>query len=61
MVPIPVPRNAEVFRHWQILLFIDAMRSGVFVPALAQRFGVTTRTVWRDLAALREVGFPMRG
>ena len=54
-----MPRNAEVIRHWQMLLHIDASRTGVSVPDLAKRFKVTTRTVWRDLAALQEVGFPL--
>ncbi len=54
-----MPRNAEVIRHWQMLLYIDSIRTGVSVPDLAQRFKVTTRTVWRDLAALQEVGFPL--
>jgi predicted DNA-binding transcriptional regulator YafY len=54
-----MPRNAEVIRHWQMLLHIDATRTGVSVPDLAKRFKVTTRTVWRDLAALQEVGFPL--
>jgi predicted DNA-binding transcriptional regulator YafY len=52
-------RNAEVIRHWQMLLHIDAMRAGVSVQDLAAKFKVTTRTVWRDLAALQEVGFPL--
>ncbi len=54
-----MPRNAEVIRHWQMILHIDAMKSGVSVTDLAARFKVTTRTVWRDLAALQEVGFPL--
>ena len=54
-----MPRNAEVIRHWQMILHIDATKSGVSVHDLAQRFQVTTRTVWRDLAALQEVGFPL--
>ncbi len=54
-----MPRNAEVIRHWQMLLYIDSIRAGVSVQDLAQRFNVTTRTVWRDLAALQEVGFPL--
>ena len=54
-----MPRNAEVVRHWKMLLRIDADRSGVSVKQLAQEFGVTQRTVWRDLAALQEVGFPL--
>ncbi len=54
-----MPRNAEVIRHWQMLLYIDARRSGVSVQELAAHFKVTSRTVWRDLAALQEVGFPL--
>jgi predicted DNA-binding transcriptional regulator YafY len=54
-----MPRNAEVIRHWQMILHIDAMKAGVSVADLAGRFRVTTRTVWRDLAALQEVGFPL--
>ena len=54
-----MPRNAEVIRHWQMILHIDAMKSGVSVQDLARRFQVTTRTVWRDLAALQDVGFPL--
>ena len=52
-------RNAEVVRHWKMLLRINTDRSGVSVKQLAQEFGVTQRTVWRDLAALQEVGFPL--
>lgn len=54
-----MPRNAEVVRHWNMLRYIDEHRAGVSVPELAREFGVTTRTVWRDLAALQEVGFPL--
>jgi predicted DNA-binding transcriptional regulator YafY len=54
-----MPRNAEVVRHWQMLLYIDAHRHGATVKELADRFKVTPRTVWRDMAALQEVGFPL--
>lgn len=47
-------------RHWKMLLAIDAARaSGLSVKQLADEFGVTQRTVWRDVAALQEVGFPL--
>jgi len=47
-------------RHWKMLLAIDAARAGgISVKALADEFGVTQRTVWRDVAALQEVGFPL--
>lgn len=43
-----------------MLLAIDAARaSGLSVKQLAREFGVTERTVWRDVAALQEVGFPL--
>ena len=54
-----MPRNAEVVRHWNMLRYIDENRAGVSVQELAREFTVTTRTVWRDLAALQEVGFPL--
>jgi len=53
-----MPRNAEGIRHWQMLLAVDAARTGVTVKDLAARFNVTTRTVCRHLVALRQVGFP---
>lgn len=42
-----------------MLLHIDAHRHGVTVKELADHFGVTQRTVWRDLDALQQVGFPL--
>ena len=54
-----MPRHAEIVRHWRMLLHIDAHRHGVTVKDLADRFGVTQRTVWRDLEALQQVGFPL--
>jgi hypothetical protein len=37
-------RNAEVIRHWQMLLHIDAMRAGVSVQDLATRFKTRSAT-----------------
>ncbi|MEW6322943.1 MAG: transcriptional regulator [Acidobacteriota bacterium] len=53
-------RNAEVIRQWGLLLHLDAHRAGVDVYDLARHFDVTRRTIWRDLQALQEVGFPLR-
>jgi len=50
-------RNAEVIRQWQILKDIESSRTGVTIHALAERTGVTTRTIRRDLQALQEAGF----
>jgi predicted DNA-binding transcriptional regulator YafY len=54
-----VPRNAEVVRQWKLLLHLDERAQGSSVDDLARALSVTKRTVWRDLAALQEVGFPL--
>ena len=54
-----MPRNAEVIRQWKILRTLEASRRGETVAALAKQCGVTQRTIWRDVGALQEVGFPL--
>jgi len=54
-----MPRNAEVIRQWQILLDIEKSRLGLTVNEMADRTGVKVRTIWRDMAALQEAGFPL--
>lgn len=39
---------------------LRARRSGITAEELAQRFGVTVRTIYRDLDALREAELPVR-
>jgi predicted DNA-binding transcriptional regulator YafY len=51
-------RNAEVIRQWSILRDLEASRR-VTIDELAQRTGVTTRTIRRDLEALQSAGFPL--
>jgi proteasome accessory factor B len=51
-------RTAEVVRQWNILRAIDAARGGE-TASLARLGRVSTRTIWRDLAALQEAGFPL--
>lgn len=55
----PMPRNAEVIRQWHILLSLDKSRLGRTVDDLALDTGVGKRTIWRDMAALQEAGFPL--
>lgn len=38
---------------------LRARRTGVTAEALAERFGVTVRTIYRDLASLKEAEFPL--
>ena len=39
---------------------LRARRTGVTAADLAHRFGVTLRTIYRDLAALQDAGLPLR-
>lgn len=39
---------------------LRARRTGVTAEVLADRFGVTIRTIYRDLAALQDAGLPLR-
>jgi len=54
-----MPRNAEVIRQWRIIQKIENSRYGQTVPGLAKELAVSQRTVWRDLGALQEAGFPL--
>jgi predicted DNA-binding transcriptional regulator YafY len=54
-----MPRNAEVIRQWKILRTLEASRHGETVKALASQHDVTERTIWRDMEALQEAGFPL--
>jgi predicted DNA-binding transcriptional regulator YafY len=53
-----VPRNAEVIRQWSILRDLESSRR-LTIDEMAQRTGVTTRTIRRDLEALQSAGFPL--
>lgn len=52
------PSSREVVRTLCVLRHIAASRFAT-IPDMARRFGVTTRTVRRDLEALEEAGFPL--
>jgi predicted DNA-binding transcriptional regulator YafY len=54
-----MPRNAEVIRQWQLLLAIERNRLGLTVEDMARQTGVGKRTIWRDMQALQEAGFPL--
>lgn len=54
-----MPRSAEVIRQWNIIRALDGSRTGRSVQELATTTRVSVRTIWRDLAALQEAGFPL--
>lgn len=54
-----MPRNAEVIRQWNMLRSIEAARHGLTVHDLTEAAGVSKRTIYRDLLALQEAGFPL--
>jgi proteasome accessory factor B len=52
-------RSGEVIRQWNIIRALDGARQGATVQDLAAGARVSVRTIWRDLAALQEAGFPL--
>jgi predicted DNA-binding transcriptional regulator YafY len=54
---LPVTRQARLFA---IAEYLRGRRTGVIAQAIADRFGVSVRTVYRDLDALRLADLPLR-
>jgi predicted DNA-binding transcriptional regulator YafY len=54
-----MPRSAESIRQWKILRTLEASRHGETIAGLARQCGVTQRTIWRDVNALQDAGFPL--
>jgi len=52
-------RGQEVIRQWKLLKETEAARYGLTVDQLAERLGVTSRTIRRDVSQLQEAGFPL--
>lgn len=55
----PQGRNHQLIRQWRILLRLASARVATTYYALAADYGVSARTIRRDLAALQEAGFPL--
>ncbi|GBD25779.1 hypothetical protein HRbin30_01103 [bacterium HR30] len=54
-----MPRGDQVTRIYQLLMELVRSPRGVPAQVLAERRGIRLRTVYRDLEALRRVGFPI--
>ena len=53
-----VERGKEIVRQWSVLKRV-ASAADCTVPSLAGEHRVSTRTIYRDLAALQTAGFPL--
>jgi predicted DNA-binding transcriptional regulator YafY len=52
-------RGEQLARQWRILRTLESNKYGIPVADLAEQEGCHVRTIWRDLAALQEAGFPL--
>jgi predicted DNA-binding transcriptional regulator YafY len=53
-----MPRGDQLSRQWRLLQLIDRPQ-GVTVDDAARELGCAVRTIWRDLKALENGGFPI--
>ncbi len=53
-----MPRGDQLSRQWRLLQMIDRPQ-GVTVDDGARELACTVRTIWRDLGALQQAGFPL--
>ena len=51
----------QIQRQWQILIALNSRQQGLTVVEIATEVGVDTRTIRRDLHAIRAAGFPLVG
>ena len=54
-----MPRGDQMSRQWRIIRILEAMRRGATVPEIADQLGTNVRTVYRDMDALEQAGFPL--
>jgi predicted DNA-binding transcriptional regulator YafY len=54
-----MPRGEQLARQWKILQYLSLSRYGKSVQELADHLECRTRTIYRDLNALYDAGFPV--
>lgn len=52
-------RGTQVARQWKIIRLIERRESGLSIEELANKLETPVRTIYRDLEALQESGFPL--
>ena len=54
-----MPARSPLQRQWTLLQAVDAARGEATIRSLAESTGMSEKTIRRDLALLRRVGFPL--
>ena len=52
-------RGDQIVRQWKIIQFMETRRYGISVAELAEELESQPRTIYRDLEALYDAGFPL--
>jgi predicted DNA-binding transcriptional regulator YafY len=52
-------RGTQLARQWKILRILESRKRGLTVADLSSKLDVPSRTVYRDLEAVQEAGFPL--
>ncbi len=52
-------RGIQMARQWKILRLLESRSQGVSLNELAAEFDVSLRTIYRDMDALQDAGFPL--
>ncbi|MGO8878532.1 MAG: helix-turn-helix transcriptional regulator [Desulfomonilaceae bacterium] len=52
-------RGNQIARQWKIIRLMETRKQGMSGMGLARELGVPLRTVYRDLDAIHEAGFPL--
>ncbi len=55
-----MPDDVPVLRQWKLLRILSVRKYGVTVREMAQEMGVGEKTIRRDLAQFRDLGFPLQ-
>lgn len=52
-------RGTQLARQWKIIRILEGRRTGITINDLASQLDVPVRSVYRDLEAIQEAGFPL--
>ena len=53
------PAESRALRLIRLITLLDAHRHGISIQELAARLGITQRQVYRDLASVAALGYPL--